>query len=53
MDYLDNTKYQKTKSEINNYVIPYAICDNTNFNWLIEFVMFFGLIYVSLKTTRI
>ena len=36
MDHLDNIKYfKKIKNKINNYVNLYAICDDSDFNWLI------------------
>ena len=33
---LDDIEYlEKIKSEVNNYINSYAICDDSDFNWLI------------------
>ena len=36
VDRLDDIEYlKKIENEVNNYVNPYTICNDTNFNWLI------------------
>ena len=36
VDHLDDTKYlKKIKNKVNNYVNPYVICDDTDFNRLL------------------
>ena len=36
VDRLDDIEYfKKLGMKVNNYVNPYIICNNTNFNWLI------------------
>ena len=53
MNRLDNTEYfKKIENKVNNYINPYAIYDDTDFNWLIQFVMFLGLVYIFLKFPR-
>ena len=47
MDHLENNEYiGKIESEVNDYVNPYAICDDIDFNWLMKFVMPLELIHV-------
>ena len=49
---LDDTKYlEKIENEVNNYVNPYTICDNIDFNCLMLFIMFLGFKYIFMKTT--
>ena len=48
MGRLDDSEYlEKIESKTNNYINSYAICDEIDFNWLIQFVMFLKLIMFS------
>ena len=52
IDCLDDIKYlEKIENEVNNYVNPYTICDNIDFNCLMLFIMFLGFKYIFMKTT--
>ena len=49
VNYLNDIEYlKKIENEVNNYVNPYIMYDDANFNWLAHVVY----IYIFLKTTR-
>ena len=50
---LDTNEYlEKTKNEINDYVNPYVIYNDTDFNWLIQLFILLGIVYIFLQAFR-